>query len=276
MSEMFEHIKRNKDNSGSEDLKGQIGGKVIYLEEINSTNLYALENSGTIEHGTVIVADAQTSGRGRKGRSWISPRGKGLYMTVLLKDKFSMREMMLLNIAASLSVYNVLKNMLDDKGNSSKLELKWPNDVLFNARKISGVLSERKNEVKGIPGIAVGIGVNVNHEPEDFPPEFESKPISFLQITGEKQKPIDIGIKIIGQFNKYYKLLKEGNSQEIIKEWVKGSPSSKGSRLRILSDHGEFKAISEGLDEFGFLKVRRYKDKLQRILSADIVTIRTE
>jgi BirA family biotin operon repressor/biotin-[acetyl-CoA-carboxylase] ligase len=273
----FELLKTKIEKSFKETFKSQaLGANLILLEEVNSTNLYALQNSEVFPEGSVIISLAQTAGRGRKGRSWHSPAGTGLYMSILLKKMSAIGDSNTLNLLASLSVNDALNKELKSKDESVKklLELKWPNDILYDSRKIAGILSERKSGVKTTSPTVVGIGVNINHTPTDFPQEIAENSISLYMIDSKKRDYCEIAMNIISHINVRYDELKRQGSDYIIKTWMQNSPSCKGTRVRIFTDNEEFSAVTEGLDQRGFLKVRRYGDRLQTLLSADIVSLR--
>lgn len=273
----FEQLKKNIENDFRETFKNKsIGGNLTFLQEVDSTNLYALQNSDSLPEGAVIIAISQTAGRGRKGRSWHSPPGTGLYMSILIKRMSAIGDSNTLNLLASLSVYDALKKEIEPNTDSLKtmLELKWPNDILYDSRKLSGILSERKSGGKITSPTVVGIGININHTESDFPQEIADNSISLRMIDSRDRESWKIAKTIISQMNIRYEELKVRGTEHIINTWMQNSPSSRGTRVKIFSDNEEFNAVTEGLDQRGFLKVRRYGDRLQTLLSADIVSLR--
>jgi BirA family biotin operon repressor/biotin-[acetyl-CoA-carboxylase] ligase len=258
--------------------ESEIGHKLILLDEVDSTNLYALQSSESIPDGTVILAQTQLAGRGRKGRTWHSPPGLGLYLTILLKKTSFHGESHLLNLLASLAVYDAIKEILPAGKESSPgllpLELKWPNDIMYNSLKLGGILSERKGTYRENVPTAVGIGININHKDCDFPGEIARNSTSLFMIDFKKREPQDVAREIVRKINYRFSEMARKGSEHIINAWMQCSPASRGSRVRIISDNEEFHAVTEGLDQRGFLKVRRYGDRLQTLLSADIVSVR--
>lgn len=261
----------------SNKFSGQkIGSSLVYLEKTESTNLYALDNISSLESGTVIIAETQTAGRGRKGRSWHSGELLGLYMTIALKSGALPRSLPLLNLAASLAAFEAISDMLSGNSKKHNIELKWPNDILWSGRKICGVLSERRMRKGSEDAIAVGIGINLNYLKSGFPEDVRESAASLKMIDEKARQPDEAASNVIDKFIPLYESLMNGESARIISQWLTHSPSSMGARLRIIGDGIEFIAVSEGLDGEGFLIVRRENDRLQRILSADIVSIREE
>jgi BirA family biotin operon repressor/biotin-[acetyl-CoA-carboxylase] ligase len=258
--------------------KSRIGNTFIFLEEVDSTNLYALKNASELPDGTVIIANSQTAGRGRKGRQWISTPGLGLYTSILLKKNNHYENLMLINLLASLSTYEALYTEIGKADTKEKkennLELKWPNDLVINSRKLGGILSEGYTENKNSNPVAVGIGVNINHTNSDFPDGLNSIATSLFIIDGVKREPWTVAIEIVKRFNYILERFNLFGPDDLLRLWASHAPSVKGERVKIISDKEEFIAVTEGLDSRGFLKVRRYGDRLQTILSADIVSLR--
>jgi BirA family biotin operon repressor/biotin-[acetyl-CoA-carboxylase] ligase len=256
----------------------EIGHTLILLDEVDSTNLYALQRTESIPDGTVIIALTQSAGRGRKGRTWHSPAGLGLYLTILLKKTIFHGESHLMNLLASLAVYDAMKEILLAGKESSPgllpLELKWPNDITYDSFKLGGILSERKGTYKENVPTAVGIGININHKDSDFPGDIAGSSTSLFIIDSKMRDAHDVGREIVRKINRRFSEMTHKGSEHLINAWMQCSPASRGSRVRIISDNEEFNAVTEGLDQRGFLKVRRYGDRLQTLLSADIVSIR--
>jgi BirA family biotin operon repressor/biotin-[acetyl-CoA-carboxylase] ligase len=275
----FEKIKiEAEENFFQTFRRSAIGSRLIFSKQTASTNLYALENHNKLSSGTVILSYEQTSGRGRKGRTWSSPPGLGLYMTILLKDQYLSQKTMIVNLLASISAYDAVKEEISDEKikEGINLELKWPNDIMLNFKKLGGVLSERQGSSTDIGTIAIGIGININHSETDFPEDLIKKAVSLKIIDNKNRQPWQFALKVTDHFNRWLLKLSQNGSRALIDKWCEHSPISKGARVRIISDDEEYIAVTEGLDSDGFLKVKRYGDRLQRILSADIVTLRRD
>lgn len=139
-----------------------IGYNYIYFDKIDSTNEYL--KSGDFPDGTVVVAETQTAGKGRKGRKWISPYGKGLYFSVLLKPRLEVYYLSKLSLVFLWSVFETLKKYTD----GCDLKIKWPNDIYLNNKKLAGFLIDTSIENNEVVKVVVGVGVNVNNDVEDF------------------------------------------------------------------------------------------------------------
>ncbi len=230
---------------------------IIQLEEVSSTNLYAKENLDSFEDKTVIIAISQTSGRGRFDRKWVD-LGKGnLFMTIVLKPSNSFEEVYA-NLTQYLSV--VLTKILEEYGLSPKI--KWPNDVLVNDAKISGILCETVMQGTNFKGLVLGIGVNLNADKGDLK-QIKEKVATALNIELEREY-VDKNLfteKLLNEFFKNYEeFLKQGFLM-IKKEYiercnflgkeisVKVFNDKKSGIAKTINDNGEL-VIEKNNDEF--------------------------
>lgn len=197
------------------DLKTSlIGQKVIAYDQVDSTNKEAkkLALHGAVE-GTVIVADEQINGKGRRGRNWVSPKGTGIWMSILLRPNIRPENASMITLVAGLAVCKAI-----EKITNIKPLIKWPNDIVINGKKICGILTEMSSEIDYINFVVVGIGINVNTK--KFPEEIDSIATS-LKLQGNKTyKRKDILKKILEEFEICYnKYLKTEDLQKIIDEY---------------------------------------------------------
>lgn len=226
------------------------------LESVPSTNDVARElvRDGAA-HGTVVVAEEQTRGRGTKGRSWHSPRGRGLYASFILRwnDAEGFRPAFaLLPLAAGLAVGDAV---LDSAGVS--VRLKWPNDLVWEKKKLGGILTESVFREKG-PGFAVvGVGVNVNQEEADFPDELKGAATSLLLITGRPASREHLLGCLCRTLDSWYNRLVRGGKDIVIRGYEERMPFSPGTRVRVSTAHGDISGIYRGLAEEGRLRVER-------------------
>ncbi len=157
-----------------------LGQNYIFFEEINSTNIYAKENN--LPHGTVVLAENQTAGKGRKGRKWVSQKGKGLYFSIVLKETPPLNSFLIYSLLFPAVVKKSLEEFI-----SKKIYIKWPNDLYLNNKKIAGFLIESEIEGNEISKVIVGIGININNTEEAFK-NFD-KPATSLFIEERKELP---------------------------------------------------------------------------------------
>ena len=230
---------------------------IIQLEEVSSTNLYAKENLDSFEDKTVIIAISQTSGRGRFDRKWVDLGEGNLFMTIVLKPSNSFEEVYA-NLTQYLSV--VLTKILEEYGLSPKI--KWPNDVLVNDAKISGILCETVMQGSNFKGLVLGIGVNLNADKGDLK-QIKEKVATALNIELEREY-VDKNLfteKLLNEFFKNYEeFLKQGFLM-IKKEYiercsflgkeisVKVFNDKKSGIAKTINDNGE-RVIEKNNDEF--------------------------
>ncbi len=157
-----------------------LGQNYIFFEEINSTNIYAKENN--LPHGTVVLAENQTAGKGRKGRKWVSQKGKGLYFSIVLKKTPPINSFLIYSLLFPAVVKKSLEEFI-----SKKIYIKWPNDLYLNNKKLAGFLIESEIEGNEISRVIVGIGININNTEEAF--KNLDKPATSLFIEERKELP---------------------------------------------------------------------------------------
>ncbi|MBR1741949.1 MAG: biotin--[Lachnospiraceae bacterium] len=194
--------------------EGNICKKVLGFDEIDSTNTKAkqLAEFGE-EEGTLIIAERQTAGKGRRGRSWSSEKGDGIYMSLLLRPKAIPPKASGLTILASLAVAGAIKKI-----SSLPVEIKWPNDIVAGGKKICGILTEMSSEESYIHYVVIGIGINVNTE--TFPEELEYRASSIYLETGEKTDRLSLVAEILNSFDTYYKrFMKEQSLVPFLEEY---------------------------------------------------------
>lgn len=177
-----------------------IGRKIVEFDVIDSTNTYALEHGG---NGTVYVADRQTAGRGRLGRTWFSAPGLGLWFTVALEGLDEG-----LSCAAALAVRDALAPRVP-------LRIKWPNDLLCNGKKVCGILVEHR-----AGRTALGIGLNVHHQSADFPEELRAKAGSLQSEAGGNWDRAAVLRDVLTALDRTIMLLREGRFAEVHRIWA--------------------------------------------------------
>ncbi|MDT3697151.1 MAG: biotin--[acetyl-CoA-carboxylase] ligase [Ignavibacterium sp.] len=239
-----------------------IGRNFIYIEEIDSTNTYLLakENGHNI-NGTVILAEKQTQGKGRKGRSWYSAPDVNLLFSILLtKDKSLFNNANLINFAASLAVSISVENLYQ-----LKTDLKWPNDVLVNGKKISGILIEAVSQSGKIERLVLGIGINVNQN--SFQGSFNYLPTSLKNELGKTVDREKLLADILNNLELLLEKLKKDKSV-LIEEW-KQRCRMLGNRITITDNETEKSGIFYDIDENGFLLLQT-KDEIEKIHFGDV------
>jgi BirA family biotin operon repressor/biotin-[acetyl-CoA-carboxylase] ligase len=257
--------------TGSEIRNGlqtrRFGQYVVDLKNTGSTNVIAakLADEGEPE-GTLVIADQQTGGKGRRGRAWYSPGGTGIWMSLILRPELPMAQAPQLTLVAAVAVSLALTEIVGQKAG-----IKWPNDILFEDRKVCGILTEMNMESEEINSVIVGIGVNVNQELHDFPLELQDRATSLRMVTGQRLQRAAAAQRILEQFEVLYDLfLREGGFAPIRELWKRQSVTI-GKQVVAQTPRGVIKGIAVDIDEMGALVLRDEQGQVQKIYSADIL-----
>jgi len=206
---------------------GPLGKRVYHFFKIDSTNSVAMTLGERGEpHGTVIIAEEQTAGRGRAGHTWHSEKTNGIYMTVLLRPPISPQQAPLITLVAGLAVREAI---LEQTGLAP--DLRWPNDLLFGRKKFCGILTEMNAEQDQIHFVAVGIGVNVNHD--RIPDELSGIATSLRIETKHAQSRIEIVARLLRHLDSYYNRLVMEGPETIVARFSEVSSFARGKRVRI-------------------------------------------
>jgi len=237
----------------------------FYYRQTDSTNkrARALANDGYPE-GTVIVAEEQTDGRGRRGRSWYSPSNQGIYMSIILRPAFPLRQISRLSLLAGVASAEALKDEL-----GLQPSIKWPNDILINGRKITGILSEAVTDMDSIEYIVLGIGININNLPQEFPEDFRTPPTSVLAENGQPGSRVKLLRKLLLSLERQYNFLEDDNFTPILE---KARRLSMTLGQKVYFDEGSEVISGEAidLDDKGYLLVRDYKGTIHTVMSGEI------
>lgn len=225
-----------------------IGHNYLYFEEINSTNDYI--KSKEFPDGTVVVAETQTAGKGRKGRKWISSYGKGLYFSILLKPHIEVSYLSKLSLLFVYAVFNTIKNYIPV---DIPLKVKWPNDIYVNGKKLAGFLIDTGVENNEITKIVVGVGININNQPEDFK-ELDIA-TSLKMETGKDYNRKEILVDILKNIEEEYYSFLESKFFDIKK--IERNLLWLGENVKVIEDNKVlFEGIIEGLNDDGALKIK--------------------
>jgi BirA family biotin operon repressor/biotin-[acetyl-CoA-carboxylase] ligase len=249
---------------------GIIGKEIISLASVTSTNDVAGEIGRERDdpEGIVVIADAQTSGRGRLGRTWISPPGVNLYFTVLLKPPFLPREAPFITLMTAVAVVIALT-----KYAKVRAEIKWPNDIHIHGKKVGGILVEMKAGKNRIHLLSVGVGLNVNMSLNELPEAVSLASTSLKVEKGEAVDRIRLLGAILAEMEKAYKILLNGNKGALINEWIRlnctlGREVIAKNRERIVA------GIAEGINENGELLVRVPAGGLETLNAGEVTMLK--
>ena len=241
--------------------------KIIYYKQLDSTNtkLTELAREGA-DHGTVVVADSQTAGKGRRGRTWESPAGENIYMSVLLRPTFDASLAPMLTLCMAYSVAKVL----EAKG-FEDVKIKWPNDLVINEKKVCGILTEMQMNGSQIESVIVGVGINVNVQA--FPEELISKATS-LYLEGKRKINLEELIKeVVEEFFSVYGQFCEEKDLSFIQDEYNERLINKGKEVRVLEPEHEYTAYAKGISRTGELLVVM-EDGTEKEIYAGEVSVR--
>jgi BirA family biotin operon repressor/biotin-[acetyl-CoA-carboxylase] ligase len=244
-----------------------LGQTIHYFEEIDSTNDRAKElaDEGAV-HGEAVVAEAQRAGRGRRGRSWSSPAGRNLYVSVVLRPDLAPTRAPELTLVGALAVCDALRKAGVDAG------IKWPNDVLVGERKIAGILTELSAEPDHVHWVVLGIGVNLNARQEDFPAELRDVATSVLVERGQPAPRALFTAALLATLEDWLDVHAEKGFDAIREAWRTRSVTL-GRAVRVRMGDRDVDGVAEDLDPSGALLVRTSAG-LERVMSGDIVLLR--
>jgi len=243
---------------------GPLGKRIYHFFKIDSTNSVAMTLGERGEpHGTVVIAEEQTAGRGRAGHSWHSEKTNGIYMTVLLRPPISPQQAPLITLVAGLAVREAV---LEQTG--LEPDLRWPNDVLFGRKKFCGILTEMNAEQDQIHFVAVGIGINVNHERV---PEDQSRIATSLRIeTKHAQSRVEIVARLLRHLDSYYNRFVSEGPEAIVARFSEVSSYARGKRVRIEAPSETYTGTTEGLEPGGLLRVRRDDGRILPVIAGTL------
>jgi BirA family transcriptional regulator, biotin operon repressor / biotin---[acetyl-CoA-carboxylase] ligase len=246
-------------------LKGSLFGKRIYhFFRTDSTNRVGMElGYGGEPEGAVILAEEQSAGRGRAGRSWHSERGTGIYVTLLLRPRISPVQAPLLTMMAGLSAYAAIQART-----GLRVDLKWPNDLMLNGKKLGGILTEMYADTTLVRFVIVGIGINVNQE--KFPGDLSAIATSLRAETGANQSRFELLGRLLREFESdYNRFLREGASS-VTARFTKASSYAVGKRVRVANGTESFTGVTAGLATEGLLQVEREDGKVVTVIAGDV------
>jgi len=254
-----------------EGLCTKVFGKknIIYLKETDSTNTRAKELAAQgAPEGTLIIAEKQTKGRGRRGRNWFSPPGGGIYFSLILRPTISPTETPRITLMTAVVLAETLISLM-----KLKLRIKWPNDILVNGKKLAGILTEISTEMDAVNYIVVGLGMNVNTRFENFPSEIKKNATSILIETGEQFPRVRLIQHYLKLYEQYYDMFKKNNFEPIMKRWKElADIIGKQIKVDVVGKTHIGKVID--VDNDGVLILNDDQGKLQRIFSGDVTLAR--
>lgn len=244
----------------------QIGKKIYYFDVIDSTQSFATSIArNKNDFGSVVIAESQTSGKGRQGRQWISPKG-GIWLSVILEPNFDVYKITLIPFAVAVALANAIQKTLN-----IKTKLKWPNDLTLDGKKVAGIIIDASIESTKMESIVVGIGINFQVNTKQIETKIK-KNSNFYGVNTllkkEKTKPAELVKEFLVELESILESLQTNKTQQITEQWTKNS-STIGQTITVTDIDAKITGKAIGLDKDGSLIVKQ-GSKTIRITSGDI------
>ena len=242
-----------------------VGKKIHYFDYLSSTMDTAMqlgmEGAAT---GTLVLAEAQVKGRGRLGRSWSSPKYKGIYLSLILRPKILPAACPILTLMSAVSICEAVKHTLD-----LDVQIKWPNDLLMHNKKVAGILTEMNAEVDKVNFVVIGIGLNVNNEKKSLIPQATS----LREEQGAEISRVVLLQEILRRLESNYFLLENKGPEEIINKW-RSFTLTLGTRVKVDFQNKHIEGQATDIDVDGALLIRKDSGLMQKVSSGDVTACR--
>lgn len=242
----------------------RIGQRIHAYEETGSTMdvAHRLAAAGEPE-GSVVVAEGQRAGRGRLGRSWVSPKGKGIYCSILLRPPLQLAEVSRVTLLAAVAVAKAIH-----QATGLRPEIKWPNDVMVDSKKVAGILTELSGELDRVNYCVVGIGINVNTPRRLLPPHGTS----LAEGIGAKVSRVELARTLLTQVDRLYEEFLAKGIGPVLEEW-RGFAGFLGRRIRVEAQGRQVHGQAVDVDESGALLVRTDTGLIESISAGDVLVV---
>jgi BirA family transcriptional regulator, biotin operon repressor / biotin---[acetyl-CoA-carboxylase] ligase len=242
-----------------------IGRDIQVFKETTSTNdvIEKLARDG-VREGVVVFAESQTRGRGRLGRKWVSPANKGLWFSILLRPNLHPQETTQLTVASAIALRRAI---ITETGLHP--EIKWPNDILIGGKKVAGILTELSAELDRVKHIILGIGVDVNVDAAELPPEVRKLATSLKIEAGAHISRVELAAEILRELDRDYARICAGKFSEVADEW-EAVCATIGKNVTVQMGDRKISGCAESLDDDGALLVRTQHGHLERVIGGDV------
>jgi BirA family biotin operon repressor/biotin-[acetyl-CoA-carboxylase] ligase len=242
-----------------------IGKNIEYYDSIGSTNTRAKELAEAgAEHGTIVISEEQTEGRGRLGRNWVSPKYKGIWMSIILRPNIITENVSQITLLGAAAVSKAIMKM------GIKTSIKWPNDIVLNSKKVCGILTEMSGEIDHINYLVMGIGINVNLKEEDIPEELKAIATSLTLDSGKVVERKLLLANILNIFEELYSdFVQSGNIKECI-EICRENSMLIGKEIQLVNRGKVTIAKAINISEKGELVIENCQGVLEYIVSGEV------
>ncbi len=246
----------------------RLGKKIHYLPEVDSTNRFAFRRAQEGgEEGEIVIAESQTRGKGRMGRSWFSPPGLNLYLSVILKPKLPPVHAPQITLMSAVAVADTVQSFLE-----SPPAIKWPNDIMVQGKKLAGILTESSCDPERLHFVVVGIGVNLNLPSGLLPEAIRESATSLLMLTGRTVDRAAFTGQLIQSLDRCYGELEDKGFPWIARRW-ESFFELRGKRVMVEMADEPLTGTARGIDGDGALILEQDGGALQRIVAGDVIPL---
>ncbi len=245
-----------------------IGEKILSYDTVDSTNTvaFSLAEKG-ISEGTAVFAEAQRKGRGRLGRGWVSPKSKGIYLSLVLRPKIIPPKAALITLLAAVGCAEAIRKIC-----GLQAQIRWPNDILVNNKKTCGILTEMQTKDNKVQFIILGIGINIDTHISKLPPGAGSLRKE-VKRAGVQFSRLELARQLLRQLDQEYCYFKHKGNARVVVRWKNLSALS-GKRVKVFFTHKSIEGQAQDIDEQGALIVRLDNGFKQHVVAADVLKIR--
>lgn len=252
------------------EIRETVGSKILgkkdifYFSDIESTNNEAKKqaNLGCPE-GSIVLSESQNKGRGRLSRGWFSPQGKGIWLSIVLRPPFNPYDAPKCTLLAAVAVTKAIR-----KVTQVECGIKWPNDILYQGKKIVGILTEMSAEIDAINHVVIGMGINVNIDQEEFPVELREIATSLSVVKGQEISRLSLLNAILMELEEMYSKVVELGFVEMLDEWRQLSITL-GKNVNVVGSGRDFSGLAINIDQDGALLVET-SECVERVLAGDV------
>lgn len=236
--------------------------RIIHLDSVDSTNRYArmLAKEGAA-HGTLVIAEEQTEGRGRRGRGWISPAGEGIFMSLILRPQVQPSQVPMISLEMALAVCNAIARV-----SGLEAKIKWPNDIVCQGKKVCGMLLEMDADAQGVHSVVAGIGINVHQT--QFPEEIVHTATSLDLLCGKRLSRMEVVRAFLAAFEEVEQLAARGTN--VFMQAYRANSATIGQRVQVIALHGTYTGVAQDVTDSGSLIVIDEEGQRREVLAADV------
>lgn len=246
-------------------IKTKMAGRhLLYFDVIGSTNIEAKKQAeNNAPEGLLVVADKQEAGRGRRGRSWESPAGANIFMTILLRPAYSPVKAPMVTLVMAVSAAQAIADVTD-----LDVRIKWPNDIVVNKKKVVGILTELTMETDYIQYLVCGVGINVNQT--EFPEAIQATATSLYLEGGRKVNRAGLIEKVMEHFEENYEIFCKTEDMSGLIETYNELLVNNEAQVRVLDPKGEYDGLSHGINELGELMVEKQDGSMENVYAGEV------